>query len=108
MKRKLILCAFIFISLYGLQPLLPVAMAAPAEEKAGMYSLGEVVVTGKNEGVEATGSVITITAEDIKDKNARTLDQALNLLPGLNVRTGGEGVPRIDIRGFKPGISFSF
>jgi len=101
MKRKLILCAFIFISLYGLQPLLPVAMAAPAEEKAGMYSLGEVVVTGKNEGVEATGSVITITAEDIKDKNARTLDQALNLLPGLNVRTGGEGVPRIDIRGFK-------
>ena len=66
------------------------------------YRFGEViVVTGQSKGVEATGAVATVTAEQIEAKGARTLDQALNLLPGVNVRVGGEGIPRIDIRGFR-------
>lgn len=65
------------------------------------FTLGEVVVTAKNGGVEATQAVNEVTAEDIKARNARTLDEAIELLPGLNVRSGGEGVPRIDIRGLR-------
>ncbi len=69
---------------------------------ADVYKLGEViVVTGRSNGVQATGAVSTVTAEDIQSKGARTLDQAMNLLPGVNVRVGGEGIPRIDIRGFR-------
>ena len=32
---------------------------------------------------------------------ARSLDDALELLPGVNVRTGGNGNPRIDVRGYR-------
>ncbi|MBI5117310.1 TonB-dependent receptor [Candidatus Poribacteria bacterium] len=66
-----------------------------------VYTLGEVVVTGEREIVESVGVVREITAEDIKSKGARTLDEALYLLPGLIVRNGAEGIPRIDMRGFR-------
>ena len=71
----------------------------------GMYSLGEVVVSGTGaEGssvVEASQTVYTVSAKEIESRGARTLDQAIALLPGVNLRTGAEGVPRIDIRGFR-------
>ncbi|HEX6965850.1 MAG TPA: TonB-dependent receptor [Gemmatimonadaceae bacterium] len=66
------------------------------------YELGEVVVSGHAPVSEASGTVRTITSEDIRASGARTLDEALDLLPGLHVRTGGDGVPRIDVRGFRP------
>jgi len=75
------------------------ASAEPAE-RTGTYSLGEIVVSGEA-GVEAAQAVSTVSAEDIQRRNARTLDQALNLLPGVNVRVGNEGVPRIDVRGLR-------
>lgn len=77
------------------------AVAAQQGEAEDTYDLGEIVVSGKSEGVQATETVHTVTAEDIKGMNARTLDQAISLLPGVNIRTGAEGVPRIDIRGFR-------
>lgn len=76
--------------------------ASPAQPRGdGAYSLGEIVVAGKTEGVEATQSVSIVTADDIRTRGARTLDEALSLLPGVNIRRGAEGVPRIDIRGFR-------
>ena len=100
MHPKLVLCAF-FLVLTGAGPLQQDALAAGTEERSGIYTLGEIVVSGKTEGVQATETIYTVTAEDIRDKDARTLDQAISLLPGVNVRTGGEGIPRIDIRGFR-------
>lgn len=60
-----------------------------------------MIVSGLDEGVQASETVHTITAADISARGARTLDQAISLLPGVNVKVGGEGVPRIDIRGFR-------
>jgi vitamin B12 transporter len=69
------------------------AASAQTDEPAGVYGLGEViVVTGKSKGVQATQAVSTVTAEDIRSSGARTLDQAISLLPGVNVRVGGEGI----------------
>jgi len=73
---------------------------ANSTDQTGVYTLGEVVVTAQSGGVESVGTVTEITAKDIEDKNARTLDEALELLPGLDVRTGGNGIPRIRMRGF--------
>src|SRR3990172_5018651 len=79
-----------------------IASAAEGDSPADNYGLGEViVVTGKTKGVQATGVVSTVTSEDIQNRGARTLEQAISLLPGVNVKTGGDGVPRIDIRGFR-------
>ncbi len=71
------------------------------EQASDLYQLGEIVVEGKQPGVEAIASVYEVTEQEIARKAARTLDEAIELLPGVNVRTGGDGTPRIDVRGFR-------
>ena len=60
-----------------------------------------VTVTESSELVEAVGTTRRIGRAEIEARNARTLDEALRLLPGVYVRTGGDGTPRIDVRGFR-------
>lgn len=84
----------------GLSPMAAMAASnSPAPAQA--YTLGEVVVSLKKVGVESVGTVREITAEDIEITGAETLDEALAMLPGLSIKTGGSGVPRIDIRGLR-------
>ena len=85
-----------------------VLAAAPGATMAdttytGAYTLEDVVVSTDREGktVEAVATVAEVTAPEIETRGARTLDEAIALLPGVNVRTGGQGTPRIDMRGFK-------
>ena len=66
-----------------------------------VYALGEIVVTEDGQGPEGVGTVREITAAEIEERGARTLDEAIALLPGVVVRTGAQGVPRVDIRGFR-------
>jgi outer membrane cobalamin receptor len=65
---------------------------APAVSSAGFTS-GRIV--------EQVGTVDEVTAEQIERVGARTLDEAIRLMPGVHVRNGGDGVPRIDIRGMR-------
>ena len=51
--------------------------------------------------VEQVTTVEQVTAEQIEQANAKTLDEAIHLMNGLYVRNGGDGVPRIDVRGFR-------
>ena len=86
-KLLLIFILNIFIS---------VAFAEPG------FNLGEIVVSGeKPRVVESAGTVDVVTAEDIQRAGARDLNEAIKLLPGLYVHTGGDGTPRIDIRGLR-------
>ena len=71
------------------------------EKNYDAYALGEVVISTPQKGVEAIGTTHRITAADIEKGGARSLDEALDLLPGVYVRIGGSGTPRIDIRGFR-------
>jgi outer membrane cobalamin receptor len=86
---------------------LAVMLAGPsvsmaADDPTDAYSLGEVVVRTDGEGVaESAGTVTTVDAAEIRMRGARTLDEALALIPGLFIRTGGDGTPRIDMRGFR-------
>jgi vitamin B12 transporter len=93
--------AIIFSIVCGLLAVPNVSLAEVRGENTGTYTLGEIVVTGEREGVETVGTVRDITAEDIKNKRARTLNEALELLPGVSIRIGAEGVPRVDVRGFR-------
>ena len=58
-------------------------------------------ITEPSEVIEQIGTTRRITRADIEARNARTLDEALRLVPGVYVRTGGDGTPRIDLRGFR-------
>ncbi len=51
--------------------------------------------------VERVTTVEEVTAAQIEQANAKTLDEAIHLMNGLYVRNGGDGVPRIDVRGFR-------
>ncbi|BBO85720.1 TonB-dependent receptor [Desulfosarcina ovata subsp. sediminis] len=78
------------------------SVAEETDSQEGAYRLAEIVVSGESESIaESAGTVHRITARDIQDQGARTLDEALELVPGLIVREGAEGSPRIDIRGFR-------
>ena len=100
MKQEKLFSLFV-ASIVGLFFLQKNVHAAEQWERSGVYTLGEVVVSAQGEGVQASETVHVITAEDIRDSGAKTLDKAIALLPGVNVRIGGEGIPRIDIRGFR-------
>lgn len=97
------LCWIVFMSfVLGLAGRPARALAQTGSTASGSYDLGRVVVSGVSEkGAQAVETVSTVTAKQIKQEGARTLDEALQLLPGVTVRTGADGTPRIDIRGFR-------
>jgi outer membrane cobalamin receptor len=97
-KILLLLCLTIFSGLFTLQSS---GYAAEPDNQPVVSTLGEIVISAQGDGVQATETIHTVTSEDIRHSGAKTLDQAISLLPGVNVRTGGEGIPRIDIRGFR-------
>jgi len=47
------------------------------------------------------GTEYAIGRLDFENANARSLDEILEFVPGLNVRVGGDGTPRIDMRGLR-------
>ena len=73
------------------------------EEKTGseVFELGEVVVTAKQETVSLATTVTEVTEEDIKAMGAQTVADALDQIPGVDVRTGGKGQSFVHIRGFE-------
>lgn len=83
-------------ALCALLTLLP--MGAAAQQNLPTFSIS---VTESSELVEQVGTTRRLTRADIEARNARTLDEALRLVPGIYVRTGGDGTPRIDMRGFR-------
>jgi vitamin B12 transporter len=75
---------------------------ALAQTEDNANRMVEIVVTAKPlSGSEAAGTVHRITAAQIRQQGANTLDEALEMIPGVIVREGPEGTPRIDIRGFR-------
>ena len=60
-----------------------------------------VSVTERLDLVEEVGTTRRIGRAEIEARNARTLDEAIRLIPGVYIRTGGDGTPRVDIRGFR-------
>ncbi|HET7599605.1 MAG TPA: TonB-dependent receptor plug domain-containing protein, partial [Gemmatimonadales bacterium] len=92
---------------------LPTAVAAVAVLPAGAsslaaqardslpYPIGEVVVTAPRAASEAVTTTRVVDSADLRAADARTLADALPLLPGVVTRLAAEGVPRVDIRGYR-------
>ncbi len=60
--------------------------------------IDEVVVEG--EAVRDTATVETVTAQAIRDQGARTVAEALELVPGVYMSVGGKGEANFTLRGF--------
>src|SRR3990172_3956209 len=59
--------------------------------------LGEIIVTCRQPVISGISNTFEVDGEAIKKRNDRSLEEALEIIPNLNVRAGGQGVPRIDI-----------
>ncbi|MGI2852701.1 TonB-dependent receptor plug domain-containing protein [Shewanella algae] len=61
-----------------------------------------IVVHGERaNATEVATTNWSISEEEIKALGAQSLDEVLKNVPGVYVRYGGQGTPRVDIRGFK-------
>ncbi|MEL4417189.1 TonB-dependent receptor [Shewanella algae] len=61
-----------------------------------------IVVHGERaNATEVATTSWSISDDEIKALGAQSLDEVLKNVPGVYVRYGGEGTPRVDIRGFK-------
>lgn len=70
----------------------------PGPAQTPMFSLS---ITEPADIVEDVATTRRIDRSEIEALHARTLGEALALVPGIYVRTGGDGTPRIDVRGFR-------
>ena len=93
------LSGILFLTLAGV--LAHVVTIHAAADTPQVYSLGEIVVTTPTRGVEDIATVRTVDATQLELQNARSLDEALQMVPGIAIRTGGKGVPRLDMRGMR-------
>jgi outer membrane cobalamin receptor len=83
-------------------PLVAVLLViVPLDATAQSPPTFSVAITESYELIEEVGTTRRIGRAGIEARNARTLDEALRLFPGIYVRTGGDGTPRIDVRGFR-------
>ena len=79
------------------------ATVCVAEENASgtqVYELGEVIVTSERETVNLATTVTEVDLEDIKERGAQTVADALEQLPAVNVQKGGKGQAFVSLRGF--------
>ncbi|MBF0406888.1 MAG: TonB-dependent receptor plug domain-containing protein [Candidatus Riflebacteria bacterium] len=92
----------ILVSIFSVFIVFPGILSAADEENySGRYTLDEIVIEESRPELESNGRMRTIYSEELRERGVRTLDEALKLIPGLLIRTGAGGVPRIDIRGYK-------
>ncbi len=108
MRKTRVFIAFMVLSLSGMvfTGMLSAGQGAMSDTSEKnrpytTYSLGEVVVSSSAQSGDTAGTVARVSAGDIENSGARTLDEVLDLVAGINVRVGGSGTPRINIRGFR-------
>lgn len=65
-----------------------------------VFELGEVVVSAKKEAVNLATTVTEISEQDIKARGAQTAAEALDQIPGVDVKTGRKGQSFVYTRGF--------
>jgi iron complex outermembrane receptor protein len=74
--------------------------ALSAEEDYKTYTLGEILVLAERAGVKNIAINTEITAEDISATNSRTVAEALQYIPGVQVTMGRKMEAGISIHGF--------
>ncbi len=80
---------------------IPALGAVGASGATADHNLGEVVVTAHQPVIEQAGNIEEVDRKQIGRRAARSLDEAIDLLPGVHVRVGGNGTPRVDVRGMR-------
>ncbi len=65
-----------------------------------VYDLGEIVISEETPAAEGVAITDVITAEEITATNSRTVAEALNYVPGIDVTVTRKAEPEVSIHGF--------
>lgn len=98
MNMFLKLGLLLFLSL-----LIPCHSLAAEKEAAGagqVFDLGDVLVMDKGDEVNPITTTDVISLDDIKNYGAKTVADALEMTPGIDVQTGMKGQSSLKLRGF--------
>ncbi len=95
-----VLCVFSAMSI------LPAFAQEPAES-GEVFDLGDVLIMEKGDEVNTITSIDTLSSYDIEMQGSQTVSEALELIPGIDVQTGGKGQSYVTLRGLTSGISRS-
>ena len=79
--------------------ILSAALSVFAQEST-TFDLGEIIVSKSREGGLGGISDVEITVQEIETRNAQTVEQALDFLPGARLTIGQKNEPQVMIRGF--------
>jgi outer membrane receptor protein involved in Fe transport len=75
---------------------------AKSAEDEGVFTLGEIVVTGERLVKESPTTISVVTSDDIVKQNAKDLGEALSLVPGVYFHHGrSKGEFYVTLRGFE-------
>lgn len=74
---------------------------ATADDGRRPYFAGEVVVSAEDEDDEPPGSADSLDAEEIEAAGARTVAEALELLPGVSTSIGSRNEQKVWVRGYE-------
>lgn len=69
-------------------------------EKRQVFDLGEIVVVGEQDEEPEAGNVVELTIEDMELRDARTVADALEFVPGVTVTYGSKNEAEVLLRGF--------
>jgi len=98
MKTKPVFLSIFFLCAFLCCP--PGSAFAKEAKDEPAYKLGEIVVSGEMTDIDDTAISDTITAEEIKATNSRTVAEALKFAPGVVITRGRKNEPEISVHGF--------
>lgn len=67
---------------------------------AEVFDLGDVLIMDKGDEINQITSTNTISIEDIKMQGAKSVAEALELVPGIDIQPGKKGQATLKLRGF--------
>lgn len=77
------------------------AWSATSVNDEAVFTLGEVIVTAEQQSVNLATTVTEVSAQDLQDRGAENVAEALQFMPGVDVQTGGKGQSYVSVRGFE-------
>jgi iron complex outermembrane recepter protein len=100
MKRIKLFFVLFIISFLFINGIMTAEEKKEEKKDYDVYTLGEIVVSGQKSAVRDIGIINEVTFEDIKATDSKTVAQALNYVPGIQVTTERKNEAGVSLQGF--------
>ncbi len=91
-----------FLSVISFLMIFPICLVSAEEAKTQgqVFDLGDVLIMDKGDEINSITTTDTISSEDIEMQGVQTAAEALEMIPGVDIQTGGKGQSSLKLRGF--------